>query len=118
MNAYEFDDLLIDYEYIAWKGIKAVAQNFLGENRSKNYTDLIGDILEAFNYIGATMPIEVHFLHRHLDYLCKILASEPDTQAEAFQQLTSIIEVRYSDESLVSLVKEYCWREYKLYSKQ
>ena len=40
-------------ELQVWKGLKAVIQQFLGNNRASNYKQLVTDMLDVFQNLGA-----------------------------------------------------------------
>ena len=51
----------------AWRGFVGVVQNFLGNRRVVNFEEVIQNMLDAYQHVGANMSIYVHFLHNHLD---------------------------------------------------
>ena len=50
----------------AWRGFVGVVQNFLGNRRAANF-EVVQNMLNAYQRLGANMSIKVHFLHNHLD---------------------------------------------------
>lgn len=70
-------NLLKDQEFIstmkreelqAWKAFLDVVKNFLGNMKSQNFGELVGNLLQAFHNLLCNMSVKVHFLHSHLDY--------------------------------------------------
>ena len=63
-----FDKLLDDVELRVWTPLKAVIQNFLGNNIAQKYVELVQTMLDAFHHMKCNMSIKVHFLYSHLDF--------------------------------------------------
>lgn len=61
------------------------------------------------------MSLKIHFLHHHLEYFSKQLASESDEHGERFHQVAMPMETRYKGKRLDSLVAEICWWSQKTY---
>ena len=51
----------------AWRGFVGVVQNFLGNSRAPNFEDVVQNMPDAHQRLGANTSIKVHFLHNHLD---------------------------------------------------
>ena len=51
----------------AWRGFVGVVQNFLGNSRAPNFEDVVQNMPDAYQRLGANTSIKVHFLHNHLD---------------------------------------------------
>lgn len=113
MESNEIDKVMRLNDYFIWVGIKTVIEQFLGENRARNYEDAVATMLDAFNSVP--MCMEIHLLRNHLDYLSKILAMESDEKYEYFLRSTSSIDYTnpYDDEKLVATMKMYCYWEHK-----
>lgn len=48
----EFEEYLSRPELKAWQAFRAVVHGFLGNNKSPEYRDLVGDLIEKFRIIG------------------------------------------------------------------
>jgi len=57
-----------DTEKAAWQSFKNISQNFLGNEKSEDYQNLVEELLENFKQLGCLMSLKLHFLHSHLDY--------------------------------------------------
>ena len=69
-------------ERAAWLSFVAVVQNFLGNNKAENYSELVNRRLLVFRDLGcnmSNMSIKLHFSNSHLD-----LGAVSDEQAERF----------------------------------
>ena len=80
-----FKELLEDVELRAWKALKAVIENFLGNNIAGNYVELVQTMLDAFYQMRCNMSLKVHFLHSHLDFFPPNLGDVSDEHGERFQ---------------------------------
>ena len=56
-------------EKAAWQSFKSVCENFLRNKKSKNYKELVEEMLKNFKYLGCLMSYKMHFLHSHLRLL-------------------------------------------------
>jgi hypothetical protein len=52
MRDTEFDETLSDLERTAWNAFKAVTQNFLGNNKSEDYKDIVGELLKSYQALN------------------------------------------------------------------
>lgn len=109
MQHEDFDRLLSTNELIAWDSIKAVIENFLGKNRSPHYRIFVEELLDSFETIGVHMSTKIHFLHAHMDFFEKQLATESDEQGERFHQTCLPMEQRYKSKSIHSMIADLCW---------
>ena len=69
-------------ERAAWLSFVAVVQNFLGNNKAENYSELVNRMLLAFRDLGCNMSIKLHFLNSHLDQFPDNLGAVSDEQGE------------------------------------
>ena len=53
----------------AWKALWNVCRNFLGNEKSENYSDIVQELISSGNVMGYSMSLKLHFLHSHLDFL-------------------------------------------------
>lgn len=79
MNDPEFDATLNDQETPAWESFKNVVQNFLGNNKTDNYKDLVEELLQNYKALGCNMSLKIHFLHSHLDFFPENLGDVSDS---------------------------------------
>ena len=67
MNDSRFDELLNKIELTEWQSLKDV--NFLGNNRSANYIQLVEKILHALHLMVVT---KIQFFNSRLDFFQQI----------------------------------------------
>jgi hypothetical protein len=104
-----FHRMLNPKELRAWLAFKAVVSGFLGNNREDNYADLVRELLSAYQSLGCTMSIKIHFLHSHLEFFPENLGALSDEQGERFHQDIAEMERRYQGHWNPSMMGEYCW---------
>ena len=63
----EFENSMNEVELAAWKGFVLVVKNFLGNNKPRNYAELVNNILTAFRNLGCNMSVKMHHLFSHID---------------------------------------------------
>ena len=82
-------------ERAAWLSYVAVVQNFLGNNKAENYSELVNRMLLAFRNLGCSRGINLHFLNSHLDQFSDNLGAVSDEQGERFHQDLKIMKELY-----------------------
>lgn len=87
MKSEAFENVLGHDEIGGWQATKSVILGFLGKNRSANYSNRVKSMLEAFEKLKVNMSLKIHFLHFHLDYFGKQIATESDEQGERYHQI-------------------------------
>ena len=88
-----FSSSMNDKELCAWDAFVHVIKNFLGNEKASNYKDLVANLLQSLQSIGANMSIKIHFLHSHLDGFPENLGNFSNEQGERFHQDISEMEV-------------------------
>ena len=48
-------------------GFRWSCAELVGNRRAANFEEVVQNMLDAFQRLGANMSIKVHFLHNHLD---------------------------------------------------
>jgi hypothetical protein len=89
------EHLLTETEKSARLTFKVVCLNFLGNVKAKNYTELVEDLLEAYQTMGCNMSLTINFLHSNLAFLPPNLRAVSDKHDERFQQDISTMEKRH-----------------------
>ena len=79
----------------AWWGFVGVLQNFLGNRRVANFEEILQNMLDAYQHLGANMNIKVHFLHNYLNRFPANCGDVSDEQGERFHQDIKEKETRY-----------------------
>jgi len=96
-------------EKASWLSIVEVITNFLRNKRSKNYREIISNLLTNFQAQGCNMSLKIHFLHSHLDFFPTNLGAVSDEHGERFHQDIKEMEKRYQGEPTAHMFAEYCW---------
>lgn len=109
MRDSNFMQKLNDIEKRAWKSFISLCENFLGNNRSDNYVDVVKEFLNAYEEMGCRMSIKVHFLDSHLDFFPENLGQFSDEQGERVHQEMLSIEKRFHGKSQIKMLADYCW---------
>lgn len=63
MNDEHFEEMLVGPEKVAWRAFKDVVENFLGNHRAQNYSQLVKKLLSAYKAMKCNMSLKIHFLH-------------------------------------------------------
>ena len=74
----EFEKSMNEVELEAWKAFVLVMKNFLGNNKARNYAELVTNMLTAFRNLGCNMSIKMHYLFSHMDQFPENLGSMSD----------------------------------------
>lgn len=104
-----FASKLNEVERRAWEGFKSICENFLGNNRSPNYVEVVHEFLNAYEKMECNMSIKIHFIHSHLDFFPENLGQMSDEQGERFHQEIGTIEKRFQGKSSIKMLADYCW---------
>jgi len=109
MKDSHFEELLEDVELRAWKALKAVIENFLGNNIAGNYVELVQTMLDAFYQMKCNMALKVHLLHSHLDFFPPNLGDVSNKHGEKFHQDIATMGKRYQGRWTPTMLADYCW---------
>ena len=91
----EFENSMNEVELEAWKALVLVVKNLLGNNKARNYAELVNNMLTAFRNLSCNMSVRIHYLFSHMDRFPENLVSMSDEQGERFHQDLKEIETRY-----------------------
>ena len=105
----QFVETMTYVERRAWNGFMNVIKNFLGNNKSANYVQIVEELLDAYKDLKCNMSIKVHFLFSHLDEFPENLGAYNDEQGERFHQDIKTMETRYQGRWDVNMMADYCW---------
>jgi hypothetical protein len=97
-----------DTEKAVWQSFKKGSQNFLGNEKSDDYQNLVVELLKNFKELGCLMNLKLHFLHSHIDYFPENLGDFSEEQGERFHQDISEMEKRYQGRWDVNTVADFC----------
>ncbi|XP_027233923.2 uncharacterized protein [Penaeus vannamei] len=105
----EFENSMNEVELITWKAFVLVVKNFLGNNRARNYFELVNDMIVAFKHLGCIMSIKMHYLFSHTDRFPENLGSLSDEHWERFHQEMEEMESMYQGRWDAVMMADYCW---------
>ena len=105
----EFENTMNEVELEAWKAFVLVAKNFLGNNKARNYAELVTNMLTAFRNLGCNMSITLHYLFSHMGWFPENLGSMIDEQGERFHQDMKEMDTRYQGRWDAVMMADYCW---------
>lgn len=109
INDDDFIKTMTKLEKDAWVSFKDVVKNFLGNNRSPSYKEIVAQMVKNFGKMGCLMSYKLHFLHNHLDAFPENCGDYSEEQGERFHQDIKEMEVRYQGRWDVSMMADYCW---------
>jgi len=115
-----FTDHMTDIEKAAWTSFKNVSHNFLGNNKSQNYKELVSAMIRNYQALGCNMSVKMHFLDSHIDFFPDKLGDFSEEHGERFHQDMKDMEKRYQGVWGVNMMADYCWnlkRDAKVNSK-
>jgi hypothetical protein len=90
-----FEDQLSEVERAAWKSLKNVTSNFVGNHKVENYHDMVADLVQSYIAVGCYMSLHVHFLKSHLGFFPVNAEAVSDEHGELFHQDMSNMEKQY-----------------------
>ena len=105
----DFTDFLTTDEADAWKKIKDVITNFLGNHRTNNFKAKVADMISALKKIGVNMSSKIHYLDDHVDDFPPNCGAYSDKQGERFHQDIALHERRYKGKNMCNMLGDYCW---------
>ena len=105
----EFENSMNEVELEAWKAFVLVVKNCLGNNKARNYAELVMNVLTAFRNLGSKMSVKMQYLFSHKDRFPENLGSMGDEQGERFHQDLKEMETRYQGPCDAVMMVDYCW---------
>ena len=104
------DDSFIDKMNIkeenAWLSFKEVVKKFLGNNKDKNYRQIVANLVKNLKILGCNMSLKVHFLDSHIDSFPENVGDYSEEQGERFHQDIAEIEMMAT---VSHMMADYCW---------
>ena len=104
-----FENSMNEVELEAWKAFVLVVKNFLGNNKARNYTELVNNTLTAFRNLGCDRKVKMHYQFSDMDRFPENLGSMSDEQGERFRQDLKEMETRYQGHSDAVMMADYGW---------
>ena len=74
----EFENSMKEVELGAWKAFVLVVMKFLGNNKARNYTELVNSLQTAFRNLGCNLSVKMHYLFSHMNRFPENLGSMSD----------------------------------------
>ena len=105
----EFENSMNKVEQEAWKAFVMVVKNFLGNNKARNYAQLVNNMLTAFRNLGCSVSVKMHNLFSHMDRFPENLGSMSDELGERFHQNLKEMETMYQGRWDAVMMADYCW---------
>ena len=105
----EFENSMNKVELEAWKAFVLVVKNFLGNNKARNYAELVNNMLTIFRNLGCNISVKIHYLFSYMDWFPENLGSISDEQGKRFHQDLKEMETRYQGHWDVVMMVDYCW---------
>ncbi|KYN50270.1 hypothetical protein ALC62_08512 [Cyphomyrmex costatus] len=109
MRDKEFEEAMTPIEKAAWTSFREVVNKFLGNNKDRNYKQIVETMLVNFEKLGCLMNLKIHFLHSHIDYFPENLGNFSEEQGERFHQDIKDMERRYQGVWDEHMMADYCW---------
>ena len=69
----QFEALLNSLEKANWESFKTLLGNFCGNHKSKNYREMVVNLVKSYYTSGCNMFLKVYFLDSHLYFFPDIL---------------------------------------------
>lgn len=104
-----FDEILVDAELNAWRCLKEVCQNYLGNYKAPDHVEIVERMINAFRVLKCNMSLKIHLLHSHLDFFPSNVGNVSDEHGERFHQDIATMETRYQGKWNPSMLADYCW---------
>ena len=76
----EFEKSMNEVELEAWKAFVLVVKNFFVNNKTRNYAELVNNMLVAFRNLGCNISVKLHNIFSHMDRFPENLGSMSDEQ--------------------------------------
>jgi hypothetical protein len=89
--------------------IQKCCAKFLGNFKTSNYRETVGELLNSYKDMGCNMSLKMHFLDSHLAFFPENLGAIGDEHGERFHQDISAMEKRYQGQWSARMLADYCW---------
>ena len=76
----EFENSMNEVELEAWKAFVLVVKKFIGNNKARNYAELVNNMLTAFRNLDCNVSSKTHDPFLHMDRFPGNLGSRSDEQ--------------------------------------
>jgi hypothetical protein len=59
------------------KAFQNVCRNFLGNEKTENYSDIVQGLISSYSAMGYNMSLKLNFLHSHSEFFLKTWEPSP-----------------------------------------
>ena len=98
-----------EVELEAWKAFALVVNNVFGNNKARNYAELVNNMLTAFKNLDCNMSVKMRYLFSHMDRFPENLGSMSDEQGKRFHPDLKEMETRYQGRWDTVTMADNCW---------
>ena len=109
LGSKELEDTMTSDERNAWGALRGIVHEFLGNNKSENYKDIVENLIEQYRTQGCRISLKLHYLHSHLDFFKENLGDVSDEHGERFHQDIRMMEKRYQEKWDSAMMGDYIW---------
>ena len=95
-----------------WKletySISVVEKRFLENYRTKNYIEILGNMIKAFRCVSNRMNLKLHFLHSHLAFFPENLGAVNDEHRWRFYQDIEFVKKHCKEKNNANILINHC----------
>ena len=85
----------------AWESFVSVVEGFLGNHKADNFTEIVEELVDAYQAMGCRMLLKLHVLHSHIAKFWGNMGDYSEEQGERFHQDIKAFEERYKGRNLL-----------------
>lgn len=94
----------------AWSSFVEVIVDFLGNNKSSNYKEIVAKMVQNYKKkLTTVFSSSLHFLYSHIVYFPENLGVVSKEQGERFHQDIKDMKRRYQGSWDIRMMAVYCW---------
>jgi len=81
----------------AWEAFESIYRNFLGNEKVKNYSEIVQELISPYSDMGCNLSLKLNFLHSQLEFIFpENMGAVSDEHGKRFHQDISQIDKRYN----------------------
>ena len=103
-----FSKILNSTKRRARKAFENICRNLLGNEKAKNYSEIVQQLITSHSAVGCNQPLKLHFLHSYLGFFPENMGAVSNEHGERFHQDISQIEKKYSTKWSLYMLADYC----------
>ena len=93
----------------AWLSFKRICKDFLRNDKTASYQDVMHDLLTSYKAMGCNVSLKIHFLESHLDFCPENLGEVSYEHGERFHQDIMAMEKWYQGKWTSNMWADNCW---------